>query len=161
MPLFSCLSITTFNGAWCTPQYLFFGHEKVCILLFCYSLFILGPFDTSGGPKSPRFRASHPHQPHKPSNEAAPVPLPMTTMTMPPPSTATTMTTNTHCGTKYSRNPLPTNPSPLAAISVSIAPMYEVRGPSRSRIYRRIQYQYPSATAGPERASNNHNDDGQ
>ncbi|SJL00998.1 uncharacterized protein ARMOST_04312 [Armillaria ostoyae] len=94
-----------------------------------------GPFDASGGPKSPGLHASHPHQPRKPSNEAALL-LTTTTMTMPPLSTAAamtmTMTTNARHGMKYSQNPLPTNPSPLAAISVSIAPVYEVHGPSRS-----------------------------
>ncbi len=53
-----------------------------------------------------------------------------------------------------------TNPSSLAAISVSIAPVYKVRGPSRTRIHQWIQYRCPSATEGHERA-NTDNDDSQ
>ncbi len=72
MPLF----LAFYHLQWCMvhssrPQYLFRGHSKVCILLFYYLLFFLGPFYTSGGPKSLSLCLSCPHHPSKPSVEAA------------------------------------------------------------------------------------------
>ncbi len=76
--------------------------------------------------------------------------LPPTTTTMTfLPSMATTMMPNTQCSLpKCSRNPRPTNPSPPAAISVPIAPVYKVHRPSRPQIHWRIPYRCPSATVG-------------
>ncbi|SJL03773.1 uncharacterized protein ARMOST_07130 [Armillaria ostoyae] len=84
-------------------------------------------FYTSGGPKSPGLRASHPHQPCKPSNEAAPCACSNDDYNDCP-----TVDDNDddQCSPRREMQPEspPTSPSPLVVILVPIAPVYEALG---------------------------------